>query len=209
MKIIPMQLGPIETNCYIVFDETTKDAMVIDPAWDYPAIDRALSKYELKLRLIYLTHGHADHIGALQELREKKLVPVYIGEKDSFLIQNSANNLSLFMGKTIECTSAEYNVKEGDTITVGPMQFKVLETPGHTPGGTCLYGDGVVFSGDTLFQYSIGRTDFSGGSYETLLDSIEQKLMTLPDDTVVAPGHGPTTTIGTERRCNPYVGGRG
>lgn len=209
MKIISMQLGPIETNCYIVYDEVTKEAMVIDPAWDYPTIDKALTEYDLKLTKIFLTHGHADHIGALQELRNYKDVPVYISKGDSALIQNSTNNLSMFMGKKIECTSPEFTLKDGDTISVGSTEFTVFETPGHTAGGVCLYGGGVVFSGDTLFQYSIGRTDFYGGSYEQLINSVQTKLMPLPDDTVVLPGHGPATTIGDERRLNPYLEGRG
>ena len=107
MKIVSMQLGPIETNCYIVYDEVSKEAMVIDPAWDYEAIDKALTDRGLQLKFVFLTHGHADHIGALQELRNKKDVPVYVGKGDSFLIQNSANNLSMFMGKRIECASPE------------------------------------------------------------------------------------------------------
>ncbi len=209
MKIVSMQLGPIETNCYIVYDEVSKEAMVIDPAWDYEAIDKALTDRGLQLKFVFLTHGHADHIGALQELRNKKDVPVYVGKGDSFLIQNSANNLSMFMGKRIECASPEFTVADGDKIQLGSTTFTALETPGHTPGGISLYGGNVVFSGDTLFQYSIGRTDFSGGSYEQLIKSIEDKLMPLPDDTVVLPGHGPSTTIGDERRVNPFLSGRG
>ena len=209
MKIVSMQLGPIETNCYIVYDEVSKEAMVIDPAWDYEAIDKALTDRGLQLKFVFLTHGHADHIGALQELRNKKDVPVYVGKGDSFLIQNSANNLSMFMGKRIECASPEFTVADGDKIQLGSTTFTALETPGHTPGGISLYGGNVVFSGDTLFQYSIGRTDFSGGSYEQLIKSIEDKLMPLPDDTVVLPGHGPATTIGDERRVNPFLSGRG
>jgi len=209
MKILTMQLGPIETNCYIVYDEDTREAMVIDPAWDYERIDKALTDHDLTIKKIFLTHGHADHIGALQELRNHKNVPVYVSKKDSGLIQNSKNNLSMFMGKKIECASPEYTVSDGVTIRVGSTVFTVYETPGHTPGGVCLYGGGVVFSGDTLFQYSIGRTDLYGGSYEQLIASIETKLIPLPDDTIVLPGHGPSTTIGDERHGNPYLEGRG
>lgn len=209
MKILHLELGPIGTNCYIVYDETSKEAMLIDPAWDYEQIDKTLRDHGLTLKFVFLTHGHADHIGALQEVRNKKDVPVYVGKGDSFLIQNSANNLSAFMGKKIECTSPEFTVSDGDSITLGSLSFTVYETPGHTPGGVCLYGEGVVFAGDTLFRYSIGRTDFSGGSYQQLIDSIEQKLMVLPEDTIVLPGHGPSTTIGDEKARNPFLGGRG
>lgn len=207
MKYISMELGPIMTNCYIVYDTDTKEAMVVDPAWDYPAIDKALTSHGLTLKFIFLTHGHADHIGALQELRQRKNVPVYVGAGDADLISNSHNNLSLFMGQAIECTSADHLVKDGDELTWGHLHFTVLETPGHTPGGLSLYGEGVVFSGDTLFRYSVGRTDLYGGSSKTLLHSLETKLMTLPDNTLVLPGHGPATSIGDERRGNPFLDG--
>lgn len=207
MKYISLELGPVMTNCYIVFDSDTKDAMVVDPAWDYEAINKVLTDHKLTLRLIFLTHGHADHIGALQELRQRKNVPVYVGNGDAGLISNSHNNLSIFVGKPVECTSADHLAKDGDVITVGKLHFTVLETPGHTPGGLSLYGEGVVFSGDTLFRYSVGRTDLYGGSSKQLLDSVNHKLMTLPDDTLVLPGHGPATSIGDERRGNPFLDG--
>ena len=111
------------------------------------------------------------------------------------------------MGQAIECTSADHLVKDGDELTLGHLHFTVLETPGHTPGGLSLYGEGVVFSGDTLFRYSFGRTDLYGGSSKTLLHSLETKLMTLPDNTLVLPGHGPATSIGDERRGNPFLDG--
>ena len=123
MKYISMELGPIMTNCYIVYDTDTKEAMVVDPAWDYPAIDKALTSHGLTLKFIFLTHGHADHIGALQELRQRKNVPVYVGAGDADLISNSHNNLSLFMGQAIECTSADHLVKDGDELTLGHLHF--------------------------------------------------------------------------------------
>lgn len=207
MKYMSMELGPIMTNCYVVFDSDTKDAMVIDPAWNYHAIDQALMQQQLQLKLIFLTHGHADHIGALQELRQRKNAPVYVGDGDKDLISNSRNNLSLFMGKEIKCDSPDHIVTDGEKITLGNLTFTALNTPGHTPGGISLYGEGVVFSGDTLFRYSVGRTDLYGGSARTLINSINTKLMVLADDTIVLPGHGPASTIGEERRNNPYLGG--
>lgn len=207
MQYMSRVLGPVMTNCYIVYDSETRDAMVIDPAWNYRKIDQALQDNQLHLQFIFLTHGHADHIGALQELRNYKNVPVYVGKGDVDLISNSRNNLSMFMGKEIKCESPDYVVTDGEIITLGHLKFTALETPGHTPGGISLYGEGVVFSGDTLFRYSVGRTDLYGGSAKTLIDSINTKLMPLPDDTVVLPGHGPSSTIGEERRGNPYLDG--
>lgn len=207
MQYMSMVLGPVMTNCYIVYDSETRDAMVIDPAWNYRKIDQALQDNQLHLQFIFLTHGHADHIGALQELRNYKNVPVYVGKGDVDLISNSRNNLSMFMGKEIKCESPDYVVTDGEIITLGHLKFTALETPGHTPGGISLYGEGVVFSGDTLFRYSVGRTDLYGGSAKTLIDSINTKLMPLPDDTVVLPGHGPSSTIGEERQGNPYLDG--
>lgn len=207
MQYMSMVLGPVMTNCYIVYDSETRDAMVIDPAWNYRKIDQALQDNQLHLQFIFLTHGHADHIGALQELRNYKNVPVYVGKGDVDLISNSRNNLSMFMGKEIKCESPDYVVTDGEIITLGHLKFTALETPGHTPGGISLYGEEVVFSGDTLFRYSVGRTDLYGGSAKTLIDSINTKLMPLPDDTVVLPGHGPSSTIGEERRGNPYLDG--
>ena len=207
MQYMSMVLGPVMTNCYIVYDSETRDAMVIDPAWNYRKIDQALQDNQLHLQFIFLTHGHADHIGALQELRNYKNVPVYVGKGDVDLISNSRNNLSMFMGKEIKCESPDYVVTDGEIITLGHLKFTALETPGHTPGGISLYGEGVVFSGDTLFRYSVGRTVLYGGSAKILIDSINTKLMPLPDDTVVLPGHGPSSTIGEERRGNPYLDG--
>ena len=200
-------LGELMTNCYIVYDDVTKDAMLIDPAWDYDRIDRELTKLGVTLRFVFLTHGHADHIGALQEVLNYKDVPVYIGRGDVELISNSRNNLSAFLGRNISITSPEHILYDGEEITLGTLHFTVLETPGHTPGGVCLYGEGLVFSGDTLFQYSVGRTDFYGGDSHQIIESIETKLMPLPDDTVVLPGHGPATEIGLERRNNPFLTG--
>ena len=208
MNLIQRELGPIGTNAYIVYDET-KEAMIIDPAGDCPRILQDLREKNLQPKLIVLTHGHADHIGALQDLRKATGIPVYVGEGDKAMLQDVKTNLSQFMGSSIICDLPEYVMHDGDMITVGNMSFQVMTTPGHTKGGICLYGEGVVFVGDTLFQGSIGRTDLYGGYYEELLKSIDTKLMVLPDDVKVYPGHGPSTTIGIEKKYNPFVNGRG
>ncbi|KXB91387.1 MBL fold metallo-hydrolase [uncultured Megasphaera sp.] len=209
MKYDVTVLGPVMTNCYIVYDTETMEAMVIDPSWSCETIAENLQRLGVTLKRIVLTHGHADHIGALQDLRQRYQVPVYVGAGDKDLITNSRNNMSLFVGKEIVCDSPDYIAEDGDIIAVGKLQFKVITTPGHTPGGICLYGSRTLFSGDTLFRYSVGRTDLYGGAWETLLQSINDKLMVLPDSTLVLPGHGPATTIGEERTGNPYLDGDG
>ena len=145
MKYMTMMLGPVMTNCYIVYDSETKDAMVVDPAWDYDKINQALEDHQLHLNYNFQTHGHADHIGALQELRNRKNVPVYIGEGDKDLISNSRNNLSLFMGHPIECASPDYIAHEGDTITLAICPLRSLKRRAIRRAGLCLYGEASSF----------------------------------------------------------------
>ena len=144
MQYISMELGPIMTNCYIVYDSDTKEAMVVDPAWAYNTIDMALSRYELDLKFIFLTHGHADHIGALQELRQRKNVPVYVGRRRRAHLEFASQPVHVY-GTAIECTSADHLAKDGDVISLGTLRFKVLETPGHTPGGLSSMGKASSF----------------------------------------------------------------
>ena len=205
MKILRLEVGSLGTNCYIAWCEDTRQAIVVDPGDDATRIMSAIHKENLTVKYIVNTHGHADHIGALTKVRQATGAPVLIHQADAAMLTSSTHNLSAYMGPGITCEPADRTIKEGDSITFGNATLVVLETPGHTPGGICLKGDGVVFSGDTLFAESIGRADFPGGSYSQLLQSIRQKLMSLPDDCVVYPGHGPETTIGWERKMNPFI----
>jgi glyoxylase-like metal-dependent hydrolase (beta-lactamase superfamily II) len=179
--------------------------MIIDPAWEPERIISHVGRHGLNIEKIVITHGHADHIGALDVIRNHFKAQVLIGEKDSVMLTDPAANLSGLANERIMTEPPEKYLKEGDTVSVGQFNFKVLETPGHSPGSVSLYGHGVVFTGDALFLGSIGRTDFPGCSHEILINSIKTKLLTLPGDTIVYSGHGPDTTIGQEREFNPFL----
>lgn len=205
MQILQMEVGALGTNCYIVWCEQTNKAIVIDPGGDAVAILAQLRSDKLNLEYIVNTHGHADHIGAVAKVKQATGASVLIHAADADMLTSSLRNLSTYMGPGVVCEPADRTIREGEIITFGSVSLTVIETPGHTPGGICLVGEGVVFSGDTLFAESIGRTDFPGGSYSQLITNIKQKLMTLPDNYTVYPGHGPETTIGWERKMNPFI----
>lgn len=200
-----LELGPFFVNCYIVGDHESRGGMIIDPSWEPDRIIAHVDRHGLNIDKIVITHGHADHIGALDEIRNHFKAPVLIGEKDAVMLTDPMTNLSGMTGGQIITGPAEKFIKEGDTVSVGQFEFKVLETPGHSPGSISLCGHGVAFTGDALFLGSIGRTDFPGCSYETLINSIQTKLLTLPDDTIIYSGHGPDSTIGQEREFNPFL----
>jgi len=200
-------VGSLATNCYLVWDEETKEGIVIDPGSESGKILRAIEEIGFHTQGIVLTHGHGDHTGAVRKIKKETLAPVLIHEKDtSFLTDPGQAFLDLFLAIGEEAPpAADRFVIENDKIEFGKESLTVLYTPGHTPGSISLVADGLVFTGDALFAGSIGRTDLPGGSYQTLIKSIKEKIMTLDDETIVYPGHGPVSKVGFERRTNPFL----
>ncbi len=205
MQLSRLVVGPLQVNCYIVYDERTKEAIVIDPGDDAQDILHLVNGKGLMVKYIVNTHAHFDHVGANKDLKTATGAELLIHEGDSALLGATANQARMFGMTASSSPRADRYVKHGDVITVGDVSLTVLHTPGHSAGGISLKGDGVVFTGDALFAGSIGRTDLMGGDLMTLITAIKEHLMTLPDETVVLSGHGPQSTIGEERRDNPFL----
>ena len=204
MKIERMNLGPYAANCYIVYDEFSKDAIIIDPGSGGNEIVKWVQDTGLKIKYIVLTHNHPDHIGALKEVKEANGAPEAIHADD---VRGLQRGHRYGQEGAQPLLAPDLLIKDGDSLDAGSLHFLVIHTPGHTQGGICLLTDGVLFSGDTLFNSSVGRSDMPGGNGVQLIQGIFAKLMTLPDETVILPGHGPETTIGRERRSNPFLRG--
>jgi len=205
MKIIKLEVGPLGANCYIVYCLKTLQGAVIDPGGNGRDIIGILNRDNIKLACIINTHGHADHIAANDEIKNATGAPVFIHGADGKMLTSAQGNLSSYIGNHLICQPADRLLTDGEKFMVGEIEFAVIHTPGHTPGGICLLANGILFSGDTLFEQSIGRSDFPGGSHSQLINSIKNKLLVLPDHITVWPGHGPGTTIGDERQTNPFI----
>ncbi|WP_139904400.1 MBL fold metallo-hydrolase [Clostridium thermarum] len=202
MKVLRIPAGPLATNCYILIDEETKETAVIDPGGEAEKLIATLERNEAKVKYILLTHGHFDHTGAVMDLKNKYKAPVYVTKEDYDMIHSVASELFNMEGYDGSINNFIY---EATVFELGSTKIKCITTPGHTPGGVCFYFDNILISGDTLFNGSVGRTDFVGANHRILINSIKTKLMDLPEDTVVLPGHGEETTIGREKQFNPFL----
>lgn len=207
MQIKTFVSSPLETNSYVVYDEETKQALVIDaPPESYKEVTDFITLNDLKPELLILTHGHIDHIADAEPVKNTYGLKILMHEEDLFWINPPAFMLSMISGK-YKPFKPDIILKGGEEIELGNMRFTIIHTPGHTPGGICVYfkSENILFPGDTIFQESIGRTDLQGGSTGTLLESITEKILTLPDETVIYPGHGDKTKIKNEKKYNPFL----
>jgi glyoxylase-like metal-dependent hydrolase (beta-lactamase superfamily II) len=201
MLIKCLAVGIFQANCYIIRSETSNNGIIIDPGDVPQEILYYIQQSKLNIDYILLTHGHPDHCHALKEIKDITKAKIAIHKNDVKLLHDRTLSLLLGLGYH-ELPDPDILLVEGDNICLGNTRFKILHTPGHTPGSICIYSDGIVFTGDTLFNSGIGRTDLPGGNSYDIINSIRDKLLKLPDETIVYPGHGPITSIGAERRGN-------
>lgn len=201
MQIKTILTGQIQENCYLVWDENNI-AMLIDPGDDAWKIKEEIKKQNLQVEKIVLTHGHYDHVGAVNAIKEATGAKVLAFQKEKPLIEDDKMSLGFFIGDRYTKPQIDFYITEQDTILCGNIQFQVLHTPGHTEGSMCLYTDGVLFTGDTIFQNSVGRCDFPTGNLQKLLDSIQNRIFKFPKNTVIYSGHGNQTTVGEEMEHN-------
>jgi glyoxylase-like metal-dependent hydrolase (beta-lactamase superfamily II) len=205
MILKTLTVGELETNCYVLGDEKTREGIIIDPGGDLKEIEKVLEELRLKIKYIILTHGHSDHIGVLTELKKKTCAQILIHKEDAEMLSDPVKNLSILSYTPISVPEADRLLKDEDKIKIGKIELEVLHTPGHTQGSISLWTDKIIFTGDLIFYGSVGRTDLPGGSYQKLLRSIQDKILDKEDDTIIYPGHGPATTIGEERKNNPFL----
>ncbi len=207
MKVVQIPNGAFLENCYLVVDEAARECAIVDPGEEAGLILHKVAAAGARPLAVWLTHAHLDHVLGVAHVAAATGVPVYLHPADRALYDHVSEQAAAFGMHAAPGPAPDRAFVHGDEVRVGGMTFAVRHTPGHSPGSVCLVGDGVVFAGDVLFQGSIGRTDLPGGEMEILLASIERELLVLPDSTIVYSGHGPQTTIGAERRTNPFLTG--
>jgi glyoxylase-like metal-dependent hydrolase (beta-lactamase superfamily II) len=201
MIIKKLIVGPLENNCFIIGDDDTKEALVVDPGDEPDRILDLIQENKFKIKFIICTHAHFDHVGAVPDLKEQTNANIVIHREDLDLYKNIEKQALLWGYEIDPLPDPDILVSEGDKLEIGNLSFEILHTPGHSPGGVCIYGEGILITGDTLFAGSVGRTDLYGGEIKKLKDSFK-RLMNLPEETKVLPGHGPESTIGNEKINN-------
>jgi len=204
-EILPV--GPLQCNCSIIGDEASREAMVIDPGDDIADVLALIQKHNLQVKQIVITHAHIDHVGGAMKLRAATGAPILLNQNDYTLLKMLDVQAAWIGVPPPGNVDIDHSVGELDKVQAGSLVAQVMQTPGHTEGSICLYfpAQKKLIAGDTLFAGSIGRTDLPGGSFEKIISSIHEKLLTLPDETIVVPGHGPLTSIGEERKSNPFL----
>jgi len=198
-------VGDLDSNCYLVASEPTKEAIVIDPGGSAGVIMDTIAAQELDVKYIILTHGHYDHFEAALDIARKTGAKIGIHKLDEAALSQPSISLATWLGENPETFPPDFELTDGQIIKFGDLEAKILATPGHSPGSITVNIGNTLFTGDLLFNRSIGRTDLAGGSYETLLKSVRERILKYPDQVKVYPGHGPSTTVGDERRHNPYL----
>ena len=206
MEFIRIPAGVYAANCYIIYSEIAREGIVVDPGGDAEIILGKIDENKLSIKYIILTHGHGDHMGGVIELNKSLNVPVLVHEDDKELMEDGNKNMSVIMSFGSLEFSPDVLLKDGDVIEFGDLNAEVIHTPGHTKGCICLKIQDHLFTGDTLFKGSIGRTDIFSGDYDTIIRSIREKILPLDDNIIVLPGHGASSTIGEEKKYNPYLG---
>jgi len=204
-EILPV--GPLQCNCSVVGDETSREAMVIDPGDDIEDILTLIARHNLKVKHTIITHAHIDHVGGAMRLRAATGAPILLNQNDHALLKMLDIQAAWLGMSSPGRVDVDLSPKDADKVQVGSLVGNIIETPGHTEGSVCLYlsAEKKLIAGDTLFAGSIGRTDLPGGSFDKIIRSLHEKILTLPDETVVVPGHGPLTTIAEERKSNPFL----
>jgi len=210
MNIKRFPVGPLQANCYLLWDKAGGSTAIVDPGGDAEEIIAVIEEEKLRPVALINTHGHIDHIAANRAIKERYNIPLLIHTEDAICLTDPGLNLSAMGFGRLDSPPCDRELQDGDEISVGEITLKVISTPGHSPGGICLLiprpaQPDIIITGDTLFAGGVGRTDFPGGSWEELMESIRNRLLSFPDETIILPGHGPHSTIGEERSSNPFL----